>query len=86
VLLMPQAPGPLPFAPTRVLFFTGKGGVGKTSLACALAIRLVWAGLGPGRDRPRLGRIGFQVEERGGHLRAAGVVDTREEHGRHQQL
>lgn len=30
--------------PTRNLFFTGKGGVGKTSLACAAAIRLVDAG------------------------------------------
>lgn len=30
--------------PPRYLFFTGKGGVGKTSLACATAIRL--AGLG----------------------------------------
>ncbi|HEX7569654.1 MAG TPA: TRC40/GET3/ArsA family transport-energizing ATPase, partial [Verrucomicrobiae bacterium] len=27
-------------APTRFLFFTGKGGVGKTSLACASAIAL----------------------------------------------
>ena len=26
-------------APTRYLFFTGKGGVGKTSLACATAVR-----------------------------------------------
>src|SRR5688500_6689214 len=26
--------------PTRNLFFTGKGGVGKTSLACAAAVRL----------------------------------------------
>lgn len=26
--------------PTRVVFFTGKGGVGKTSLACAAAVRL----------------------------------------------
>ena len=34
----------LPFVPTRVLFFTGKGGVGKTSLACATAIRLADAG------------------------------------------
>ncbi|MGE5244065.1 MAG: arsenical pump-driving ATPase [Betaproteobacteria bacterium] len=30
----------LPFAPTRVLFFTGKGGVGKTSLACATGVAL----------------------------------------------
>src|SRR6476659_8078953 len=30
--------------PTRFLFFTGKGGVGKTSLACATAIRLAEAG------------------------------------------
>ena len=27
-------------APSRFLFFTGKGGVGKTSLACAFAIAL----------------------------------------------
>ena len=27
-------------APTRFLFFTGKGGVGKTSIACATAIAL----------------------------------------------
>jgi arsenite/tail-anchored protein-transporting ATPase len=34
-----------PFAsPTRHLFFTGKGGVGKTSLACAAAISLADAG------------------------------------------
>jgi arsenite/tail-anchored protein-transporting ATPase len=34
----------LPSVPTRVLFFTGKGGVGKTSLACATAIALADAG------------------------------------------
>ena len=31
-------------SPTRVLFFTGKGGVGKTSVACAAAVRLADAG------------------------------------------
>ena len=30
--------------PPRFLFFTGKGGVGKTSLACATAIQLAEAG------------------------------------------
>ncbi len=30
--------------PPRFLFFTGKGGVGKTSLACASAVRLAGAG------------------------------------------
>ncbi len=31
-------------SPTRVLFFTGKGGVGKTSAACATAVALADAG------------------------------------------
>ena len=31
-------------APTRHLFFTGKGGVGKTALACATAISLADGG------------------------------------------
>ncbi|MCC7333592.1 MAG: hypothetical protein IT422_00755, partial [Pirellulaceae bacterium] len=30
--------------PTRNLFFTGKGGVGKTSVPCATAVRLADAG------------------------------------------
>ena len=30
--------------PTRILFFTGKGGVGKTSLACAAAVSLAGQG------------------------------------------
>ena len=30
--------------PTRNLFFTGKGGVGKTSVACAAAVRMADAG------------------------------------------
>ena len=30
--------------PTRVLFFTGKGGMGKTTLACSMAVALVGAG------------------------------------------
>jgi arsenite-transporting ATPase len=34
----------LPFTPTRIMFFTGKGGVGKTSLACATAVSLADAG------------------------------------------
>ena len=35
---------PLPFAPPRIVFFTGKGGVGKTSVACATAVGLADAG------------------------------------------
>jgi len=35
---------PDPVATTRFLFFTGKGGVGKTSLSCATALRLAEAG------------------------------------------
>src|SRR5512145_715729 len=34
----------VPFVPTRVMFFTGKGGVGKTSLACATAVSLADSG------------------------------------------
>ena len=34
----------LPFVPTRIMFFTGKGGVGKTSLACAAAVALADTG------------------------------------------
>ena len=35
---------PDPASSTRFLFFTGKGGVGKTSLSCATALKLVEAG------------------------------------------
>jgi arsenite-transporting ATPase len=35
---------PDPATATRYLFFTGKGGVGKTSLSCATALRLAEAG------------------------------------------
>jgi len=35
---------PDPATATRYLFFTGKGGVGKTSLSCATALKLVEAG------------------------------------------
>ena len=35
---------PDPAATTRFLFFTGKGGVGKTSLSCATALKLADAG------------------------------------------
>ncbi len=39
----PAAPGLLS-QPTRYLFFTGKGGVGKTSLSAATALALADAG------------------------------------------
>ena len=35
---------PDPASTTRFLFFTGKGGVGKTSLSCATALKLAEAG------------------------------------------
>lgn len=40
----PSAPLSLLRDPPRFLFFTGKGGVGKTSLACACALALADAG------------------------------------------
>ena len=46
----------LSFVPTRVLFFTGKGGVGKTSAASATAIRLAereYFSLSTARTTPR---------------------------------
>jgi arsenite-transporting ATPase len=42
--LLLMASPPLLTAPPRFLFFTGKGGVGKTSLACATAVRLAGGG------------------------------------------
>jgi len=45
LLLSPEAKHmPLPKAETRYLFFTGKGGVGKTSLSCATGLALADAG------------------------------------------
>ena len=44
MLLMSGGVDHLPFTPTRIVFFTGKGGVGKTSLASAFAITLADAG------------------------------------------
>ncbi len=42
---MPEKPiAALLMSPTRFLFFTGKGGVGKTSLSCAVALALADAG------------------------------------------
>jgi len=41
---MPSLTPSLVQDPTRILFFTGKGGVGKTSSACATAIELADAG------------------------------------------
>jgi arsenite-transporting ATPase len=40
----PNAIAALAAEATRVLFFTGKGGVGKTSIACAVAVALADAG------------------------------------------
>ncbi len=42
MILPPFRPGPA--TATRYLFFTGKGGVGKTSLSCATALKLAESG------------------------------------------
>ena len=39
--------------PPRFLFFTGKGGVGKTSIACASAVALAGVVLAQWASRPR---------------------------------
>jgi len=41
-----ERPAPLPGEGTRLLLFAGKGGVGKTTLACAAALRLAEEGRG----------------------------------------
>lgn len=53
--------GPLGFLnhPTRHLFFTGKGGVGKTSLSTAAALTLADAG-----QPPLLGQYRRRIEPR----------------------
>ncbi len=43
-LVKPSIYQPDPATSTRYLFFTGKGGVGKTSLSCATALKLAAAG------------------------------------------
>lgn len=48
----------LPNTNTRYLFFTGKGGVGKTSLSCATGLALAEAGRQAGADREH--RSGLQ--------------------------
>ena len=40
----PNAIGTIATEATGVLFFTGKGGVGKTSIACAVAVAMADAG------------------------------------------
>lgn len=43
-LLLRKSPMPLPVLETRYSFFTGKGGVGKTSLSCACGLGLADSG------------------------------------------
>ena len=46
-LSLPDELAPLDWAawPTRYVLFTGKGGVGKTTIACGVAVALASAGI-----------------------------------------
>jgi arsenite-transporting ATPase len=58
--------------PPRFLFFTGKGGVGKTSIACATAVQL--ATQGKRQHRPGFQRGAGFGERIGNHITMIAAV------------